>query len=45
MIAKRTLGRIAEEYQYFLISSPNFKELMKASNLQDYLDFYKDNYQ
>ena len=43
--AKTTLGKTAEDYEHFLISSANFKELIKASKLQEYLDFYKDNYQ
>ena len=43
--AKTTLGKTAEDFEHFLISSANFKELLKASDLQEYLDFYKDNYQ
>ena len=42
---KPTLGKMAEEYEHFLISAPNFIELIKANDLQDYLDFYKENYQ
>lgn len=44
-VAKPTLGKMAEEYEHFLISAPNFIELIKANDLQEYLDFYKKNYQ
>ena len=42
--ARPTLGKMAEEYDHFLINAQNFTKLFEAMDLQGYLDFYKEKY-
>ncbi|MEX1000744.1 MAG: tetratricopeptide repeat protein [Crocinitomicaceae bacterium] len=42
--ARPTLGKMAEEYDHFIINSANFTKFFESMNLAEYMDFYKDKY-
>lgn len=42
--AKPTIGRMATEYEHFLINKANFGVLFKSMDLASYLEFYKEKY-
>lgn len=42
--ARPTIGKMATEFEYFLISQANFSTLIGKNDLQSYLEFYKEKY-
>jgi tetratricopeptide (TPR) repeat protein len=42
--ARVTLGKMATNYEHFLINADNFKVIIKNSDLTAYLEFYKEKY-
>ena len=42
--AEDTLGKTAKDFQFAVISTPNFTTLFKLKNFEEYLEFYKANY-
>lgn len=42
--AKMTIGKMATDYEHFLINASNFPKIMEQNSLTEYLDFYREKY-